>query len=299
MKISYFISCMCVGLLVGPMAKALLPQIGQMVPEASHSKDMLSAPEAISNESDEFNFMDEADPFAPDAEEKLKAFDQEYEQSSGESSVLHPQDGEDFSQYYTPLMRVNEIEFQDRYDLDRFLNQDLNLYLNDFIMMGGDLTGDEVKETEPSPELAWLRDGSAGANTSECFRWDCNVFVFVNKAEQLMYLFVNQKLHAIWKVSTGAVSSETPALDLHPNGRIYDRYESRKFPGGSFGKLGNMPYAIFLKGGFAIHGTGRGNWNRLGTKASHGCVRLHPYNARYFNRIVRHYGIEDVWVTIR
>jgi hypothetical protein len=285
-------------LLMAQNSKAISEQKEQMLSENSGSQ-VLTDKNAVLANSDDFNFMDEADPFAADAEEQLQKLDQEYLQNSGEAPVLHPQDGENFSQFYTPLIRVNEAVFYDQYDLDRFMSQDLNLYLNDFIMMGGDLSGDEVKETEPAPEVAWLRDGSAGTNTSECYRWDCNVFVFVNKAEQLMYLFVNQKLLAIWKVSTGAESSETPALDLHPNGRIYDRYESRKFPGGSFGKLGNMPYAVFLKGGFAIHGTGRGNWSRLGTKASHGCVRLHPYNARYFNRIVRHYGIEDVWVTIR
>ena len=38
-----------------------------------------------------------------------------------------------------------------------------------------------------------------------------------------------------------------------------------------------MPYSIFYSANFAIHGTTY--IDRLGSRASHGCVRLHPSNA--------------------
>lgn len=59
-----------------------------------------------------------------------------------------------------------------------------------------------------------------------------------------------------------------------------------------------MPYAVFIEGGFAIHGTTVGNFKYLGTRASHGCIRLHPDNGRIFNHLVRQYGIRDTWVTV-
>lgn len=57
-----------------------------------------------------------------------------------------------------------------------------------------------------------------------------------------------------------------------------------------------MPYSIFFTGGYAIHGTPHvGN---LGRPASHGCVRLHPENARaLFGIVSRDRG--DTHITIR
>ncbi|PIS11195.1 MAG: L,D-transpeptidase [Bdellovibrio sp. CG10_big_fil_rev_8_21_14_0_10_47_8] len=135
--------------------------------------------------------------------------------------------------------------------------------------------------------------------TSGCYRLTCTVYAQISKSEQYVYIYINGKQTYAWPVSTGADGYETPNLDTHPNGRIYDSYTSTKYPGGDYNGLGNMPYAVFIKGGFAIHGTGQGNWRRLGSPASHGCIRLHPDNAKLFNRLVRQYGIFDVWITVQ
>ena len=132
-----------------------------------------------------------------------------------------------------------------------------------------------------------------------CSRATCPVWVKVSKSEQRLYLYRNGNLEATWPVSTGAAGHSTPNFDRNPNGRIYDKYTSTKFPGGDYKGLGNMPYAIFIEGGFAIHGTGTGNWKKLGQAASHGCVRIHPDNAFYLNRLVRQAGIYQVWITIQ
>ncbi len=133
---------------------------------------------------------------------------------------------------------------------------------------------------------------------ADCKRMDCKVFALVKKSEQTLYLYINQQLTTTWLVSTGDAGHETPLLDVHPDGRIYSKYSSTKFPGGDFNGLGNMPFAVFLYNGFAIHGTPQGNWKNLGKKASHGCVRSHPDNAMYFNSLVREYGVSNVWVQI-
>lgn len=132
-----------------------------------------------------------------------------------------------------------------------------------------------------------------------CVRQECKVWAQVVKSTQTMYLYVDGKVIHTWKVSSGTVDRGTPNFDRHPNGRIYDTYSSSKFPGGDYNGLGNMPYAVFIEGGFAIHGTPKGNWPKLGTRASHGCIRIHPDNALIFNRLVRKNGISEVWITVQ
>lgn len=131
-----------------------------------------------------------------------------------------------------------------------------------------------------------------------CYRNGCPIWAEIKKNEQLLYLFEDGALKYVWPVSTGARGYATPDMDRNPNGRIYDRYTSTTFPGGDYNGLGNMPYAVFLIGGYAIHGTTKGNWPMLGKPASHGCIRLHPDNAFIFNRLTRAYGVGSVWVTI-
>jgi lipoprotein-anchoring transpeptidase ErfK/SrfK len=145
-----------------------------------------------------------------------------------------------------------------------------------------------------------------------CFRDSCAIWAQVVRSEQRMYLYINGVHRGTFATSTGMSGYRTPSFDTHPNGRIYDRYTSTKWPGGDYDGLGstkwpggdydglgNMPYAVFIRGGFAIHGTGRGNWARLGTPASHGCIRIHPDNAYQFNRLVRQYGIYNTWITVQ
>lgn len=131
-----------------------------------------------------------------------------------------------------------------------------------------------------------------------CQKFDCPVYVLVDKGEQSLSLYIHGSLVHTWSVSTGAPKSETPPWEGHPNGRIYDAYTSKKNPGGDYKGLGNMPYAVFLHGGYAIHGTTEANFKKLGTKASHGCVRVHPDHGKIFNRLVRQYGVAATWVSI-
>lgn len=135
-------------------------------------------------------------------------------------------------------------------------------------------------------------------NTRKCYRQTCKVWAQVSRSQQKMFLYMDGNLIHTWAVSTG-IGNRTPNFDMHPNGRIYNRYSSSKYPGGDYNGLGNMPYAVFITGGFAIHGTPKSNWSKLGKKASHGCIRLHPDNGLIFNRLVREHGITNVWITVQ
>jgi lipoprotein-anchoring transpeptidase ErfK/SrfK len=112
-----------------------------------------------------------------------------------------------------------------------------------------------------------------------CYRNSCIVWADVDKSAQRVYLYINGSLSYTWKTSTGKPGYTTPDMDRHPSGPVYDRYTSSKYPD-------------------AIHGTTRGNFSKLGTPASHGCIRLLPDNGYIFNRLVRKYGLSKVWVTV-
>ncbi len=133
----------------------------------------------------------------------------------------------------------------------------------------------------------------------DCKGKDCTVFAEIDKSSQTLYLFIAGELTDSFKVSTGIKKRETPNLDLSPRGPILMKYTSKKFPGGNYNHLGNMPYAVFLRGGYAIHGTTTGNFSKLGTRASHGCIRLHPDNAKVFYELVKLAGLSQTWVSIK
>jgi lipoprotein-anchoring transpeptidase ErfK/SrfK len=53
---------------------------------------------------------------------------------------------------------------------------------------------------------------------------------------------------------------------------------------------------VFFHGGYAIPGTTE--VRRLGRPASHGCIRLHPDNAKVFYTLVLKNGRENTTITI-
>jgi hypothetical protein len=83
-----------------------------------------------------------------------------------------------------------------------------------------------------------------------------------------------------WAISSGREGYRTIRGNFKPY-RLEKKWYSRKYGG-------NMPNAVFFRGGFAIHGTGA--VGMLGRPASHGCVRLHPSNAAKLFALVQKHG---------
>lgn len=120
--------------------------------------------------------------------------------------------------------------------------------------------------------------------------WAQRMYVFQKAADDLLLLYD-------WPVSTGRetveadargveLSTATPAgyYELDPK-RFYEKYRSTQWNE-------PMPYAMFLQWmdhgvqtGLAIHGTTEDGL--LGMRASAGCVRLSPENARTLFTLVR------------
>lgn len=183
-----------------------------------------------------------------------------------------------------------------------FLRQDMH---NDSSIVKADtftsdikkITPDEVKALKYNLEAIKVPD-TVGKSSASCRQKLCKVWAHISKEKQRLYLYIDGVPVDTFKVSTGDKNHETPMFDTKPNGLMFQKYTSKKYPGGSYNGLGNMPYVVFIKGGFAIHGTTVGNFKRLGTKASHGCVRLHPDNAKLFFELVKATGPNDTWITI-
>ena len=57
-----------------------------------------------------------------------------------------------------------------------------------------------------------------------------------------------------------------------------------------------MPYSIFFSRGYAIHGSYE--ISRLGGPASHGCIRLHPTDARALFALVQREGMAATTIVV-
>ena len=93
----------------------------------------------------------------------------------------------------------------------------------------------------------------------------------VDISDQRMYVYVNGALSQTFTVSTAGRGYVTPTGSWKPT-RMHTMWHSRKYNNAP------MPHSIFFHAGYAVHATDQ--LARLGTPASHGCVRLHPDDAR-------------------
>lgn len=106
------------------------------------------------------------------------------------------------------------------------------------------------------------------------------ITIRVDLSSQRMHVETPDGQRYNWAVSSGREGYRTIRGNFRPT-RLEKTWYSRKYGG-------NMPNAIFFRGGFAIHGTGA--IGALGRPASHGCVRLHPANAAKLFALVQKHG---------
>jgi lipoprotein-anchoring transpeptidase ErfK/SrfK len=119
-------------------------------------------------------------------------------------------------------------------------------------------------------------------------RAQAEIYVSVSKATQRMTVLVDGKPRYNWAVSTG-LNGGPPTGTFKPQ-RLEKMWHSRTYD------WSPMPNSIFFHHGFAIHGTKY--VSRLGNRASHGCVRLHPANAATLFALVKERGMGRTTITI-
>jgi lipoprotein-anchoring transpeptidase ErfK/SrfK len=105
--------------------------------------------------------------------------------------------------------------------------------------------------------------------------------VVINLSSQTMRVETDGRAVYRWPVSTARKGYRTPTGTFRPQRleRVWYSTIYHRSP---------MPWSIFFHRGYAIHGTTE--VKNLGRPASHGCVRLHPDNARTLFELVLAYG---------
>ena len=116
------------------------------------------------------------------------------------------------------------------------------------------------------------------------------VSITIDKDAQVMTVAVDGVTRYRWPVSSGIPSRETPSGSFRAF-RMEASHFSKEFDDAP------MPHSIFFtKIGHAIHGTD--SEGRLGSPASHGCVRLSKANATTLYALVEEQGVLNTTVTL-
>jgi hypothetical protein len=117
---------------------------------------------------------------------------------------------------------------------------------------------------------------------------DAEILLNINKSKQRMAVVVDGAERYVWRISTGTAGGP-PSGSYRPQ-RMARKWYSRKY------NWSPMPHSIFFHEGYAIHGTVY--LSRLGHRASHGCVRLHPKNAATLFDLVRREGMAGTTIVV-
>lgn len=115
------------------------------------------------------------------------------------------------------------------------------------------------------------------------------VVAHIDISTQRMSVKVNGKPAYNWAVSTARRGYRTPVGTYRPK-RLERTWYSTIYDNAP------MPYSIFFRGGYAIHGTNA--TGRLGMPASHGCVRLATGNAARLYALVRQHGMGNTRIVV-
>ena len=117
-----------------------------------------------------------------------------------------------------------------------------------------------------------------------------DILIAIDKSKQQMTVTVDGDARYVWPVSTGKGRYDTPAGEFQPF-RMERHHFSREWDDAP------MPHSIFFtQDGHAIHGSYERR--RLGTPASHGCVRLAPENAATLFALVKQQGVKNARGTL-
>jgi len=116
-----------------------------------------------------------------------------------------------------------------------------------------------------------------------------SVVAKIDLSSQRMTVYVGGRARYSWPVSTARRGYRTPTGSYRPT-VLRRMHYSKKYHNSP------MPYSVFFRGGYAIHGTRA--ISRLGRRASHGCVRLHPGNAARLFSLIRRYGSANTRIRI-
>ena len=115
------------------------------------------------------------------------------------------------------------------------------------------------------------------------------VVLVVSLDEQRAYVYRNGIAIGVSTISSGKAGKDTPT-------GVFTILQKNKDHRSNLYNNAPMPFAIFFKGGYAVHATYE--TKRLGRPASHGCVRLSPNNAATFYQLANRNGLSNTRIVI-
>jgi lipoprotein-anchoring transpeptidase ErfK/SrfK len=113
-------------------------------------------------------------------------------------------------------------------------------------------------------------------------RPDPTLFAYIDLTSQRMTVRdADGNEYGPWKISSarGGYKTPTGTYTVNWTSRMHYSKQYHNSP---------MPYSVFFNRGVAVHGTSA--VGRLGSPASHGCVRVHTKNAKTFYNLVAKHG---------
>lgn len=115
------------------------------------------------------------------------------------------------------------------------------------------------------------------------------ILAHVDISQQRLHLYVNGVKRSSWPVSTARRGYSTPTGTYRPYW-LHRKHYSTIYRGAP------MPWSVFFRGGYAIHGTYETKY--LGRPVSHGCIRLHPSNAAVLFKLIAAHGMANTRIRI-
>lgn len=112
----------------------------------------------------------------------------------------------------------------------------------------------------------------------------------VDVSSQTMTVIRHGKVIYQWPVSMARKGKITPRGSYSPQ-------SLSKYHKSSLYNNAPMPYSIFFRGNYAVHGTNQ--VSRLGRPASAGCVRLKTSNAAKLYALVQKHGFKDTRIVVQ
>ncbi len=115
------------------------------------------------------------------------------------------------------------------------------------------------------------------------------IVVRIRLSNQTMNVTVDGSDFATWPVSTARRGYRTPVGTYAP-------YSLERMHYSKLYDYTPMPYSVFFRTGYAIHGTY--DLRHLGRPVSHGCIRLSPGNARSLFELIQSQGRQNTTIEI-
>ncbi|HMN69190.1 MAG TPA: L,D-transpeptidase family protein [Bdellovibrionales bacterium] len=202
-----------------------------------------------------------------------------------------PKETEEQKTELTASMEVNPAELPDANVEFQRLKNLRDATSGNAIQDGSSVMDNMVpEEIESLIDEEGLESDDAGTEQEPAFDPAGQVVAYVSIAKQQMVLTVGGQVTMSAKVSTARKGYKDAVGCFKPATRIHKMWYSRKYKGAP------MPYSVFYYGGYAVHGTNE--VSKLGTPASHGCVRLDPADAKAFYTAVLNNGLANTTVCV-